>query len=153
MDRSKTLFSGDTNTYCEENWEKNGGSCFYWSKKYLKWTEAEEFCSEKGGHLVSVISNATNEYILRKIESMPRDIKAMLQIQRQIWIGGNDKEEEGEWVWTDSSPWKFTNWGPNQPNNYSGQDCLIYFVNFGWNDFYCNKKQRFICRTEKQSGV
>ena len=107
------LFSGHTSTYCKENWEENGGSCFYWSEKRLKWTEAEEFCSEQGGHLASVISNATNEYILRKIESMPWNIGN--PYQRQLWIGGFDNEKAGEWEWTDSSPWKFTNWMPKRP--------------------------------------
>ena len=56
------LYSGDTSTYCKDNWEENGGSCFYWSKKYLNWTEAEEFCSEQGGIVAKGVKISTDKF-------------------------------------------------------------------------------------------
>ena len=49
---------------CEEGWEQNGTTCYFWSTNLRNWTEAEDFCKEKGAHLASVTSNATNDYVL-----------------------------------------------------------------------------------------
>ena len=143
-------FSGDASSSCKENWEKHQDSCFYWSKERLRWIDAEEFCSKLGGHLASVTSNASNDYILRKIKSMPWNIRD--PYQRQLWFGGFDKENEGEWKWTDSSPWEFTKWMPNQPSNHSKQRCVKYSGPTGWKNVYCYLKRQFLCNMEPQSG-
>ena len=141
-------FLGGASKSCKENWEKHEDSCFFWSKERLSWTDAEEFCSKLGGHLASVTSNATNDYISRKITSIQWDIRD--PYQRQLWVGGSDKKKEGEWKWTDSSPWEFTNWMPNQPSNHSGQRCVIYFGPAGWKDAYCYLRRKFVCKMELQ---
>ena len=151
IDQSKKhSFLGNASRSCKENWEKHEDSCFFWSKERLSWTDAEEFCSSQGGHLASVTSNATNEYILKKIESMPWNIGN--PYQRQLWVGGFYEEKAGEWEWSDASPWKFTNWMPNQPSNHSKQRCVKYSGPSGWKNVYCYLKIRFLCNMELQPG-
>ena len=76
-----------------------------------------------------------------------------------VWIGATDQDEEGNWTWTDCSPWGFENWGMikgrQQPANSNyhdgdGEDCAFVFGNKseyrGWNDFPCNlKEHHFVC--------
>ena len=51
---------------CEQPWEADGQHCYLWSEKLKRsWDKAELFCRQAtGGHLASVTSNATNQYIL-----------------------------------------------------------------------------------------
>ena len=60
------------------------------------------------------------------------------------WFGGNDIEEEGVWKWTDNTPWDFTNWVPQEPNDLDGnQDCLQ--INWSWDDAGCWVNKPFVC--------
>ena len=76
-----------------------------------------------------------------------------------VWIGATDQEEEGNWNWTDCSPWTFTNWGlrdgEQQPGNSvdqdgAGENCALFpgkkIDLTGWNDVPCNIRERhFVC--------
>jgi len=75
-----------------------------------------------------------------------------------IWIGGNDKDEEGTWKWVDGSPfestfviknfWVRNFWGSGEPNNFGGnEDCMVHgwpswrntdgWSPNMWNDYHC----------------
>ena len=76
---------------CVGDWAKNGDQCYSWSTDTKTWDEAEQFCKEKGGgHLASVTSKATNDYIAAELKL--RD--------HELWIGGSDKKSEGTWTWS-----------------------------------------------------
>ena len=76
-----------------------------------------------------------------------------------IWVGGTDHIQEGNWTWTDCNPWNFTRWGKRggfqQPDNSNhkdgnGDDCLLFPGNksthIDWADATCNARQRqFVC--------
>jgi hypothetical protein len=52
---------------------------------------------------------------------------------------------QGEWVWTDGSAWDWEDWGPSQPNNRPGENCLL----LGGSSFYdamCTNANRFVCK-------
>jgi hypothetical protein len=43
-------------------------------------------------------------------------------------IGGTDQKTEGHWEWADGTSFKFTDWGPGQPDNFiNAEDCLTYY--------------------------
>merc|ERR1711962_1654316 len=99
---------------CPEGWEANGGHCYLWGDG-KNWTAAEDFCREGGGHLATVNTNDTKEFVLEGLTRRNLD---------WIWIGGNDLEDEDFWRWTDCTPWEAEFWGPGEPNNSNNQDCL-----------------------------
>ena len=133
---------------CEENWDKNGNQCYYWSTNTKTWDDAEDFCKEEGANLASVTSKATNDYIAAGLKKHKDHF---------LWIGGSDKESEGDWKWSDGSTWEFTNWGTiggvQQPSNHSGHDCLEYQRgDRTWNDLNCHIKRRYLCSKKLCSG-
>ena len=126
---------------CGEGWEENGEHCYLWSSEKKNWTAAEDFCLQEGGHLASVTSIATNDFVLEGMRGLS-----------QFWLGGNDIEEEGAWKWTDCTPWEDTFWLSGEPNNgWGAEDCLE--VKHGkWNDRRCFGEQGFVCSKKICSG-
>ena len=85
----------------------------------MSWTDAEDFCKEKGAHLASVTSSAINDYILEG--KVRRNIT-------HLWVGGTDAEVEDVWKWTDCSSWEFSFWGLGEPNNYGPQCTTLKII-------------------------
>ena len=76
------------------------------------------------GDLASVPDQATNDFLT----TLTTDL---------VWIGGNDIDTEGTWVWSDGTPWNYDSWRPGEPTNTNGEeDGLV--LNYGetglWND-------------------
>jgi len=129
---------------CAEGWEANGDHCYLFGDEKKNWTAAEDFCRGEGGHLATVNTNATKEFVLEGLTRRNFD---------WTWIGGNDLEEEGVWKWTDCTPWEATFWASGEPNDH-GTDCLNQVLRSSWNngvlnrlwdDFYCSREYEFLC--------
>lgn len=54
---------------------------------------------------------------------------------------------EDDFQWIDcSSPTGFTNWGPEQPDNYNDkEDCTLITSDWYWNDWDCDDKVTYLC--------
>ena len=66
------------------------------------------------------------------------------------WIGINDKNVEGEFVFTSSrEKVTVTDWYTGEPNNNGdSEDCIVfgfYHYNRKWNDVPCSNTHSFIC--------
>ena len=73
-------------------------------------------CIHRGGHLASIHSFEDNERVRR------------LCAPDECWIGFNDRQVEGTWVWTDGSATDFSTfpghvapWNPGEPNGHAGE--------------------------------
>ena len=144
---------------CEQDWEKNGEHCYLWSTDRKNWTSAENFCNKAGGHLATVQSAATFNFL---VEGMNRTGLVA------AWLGGNDIGLEGNWRWTDCSPWdsqknaKF--WAQGEPsqsgNRGHAEHCLQHVVKYPninkpvrkWNDQSCRDEHGFLCSKSICSG-
>ena len=144
-------------------WEEFDGKCYFWSQEKLFWAAAEMKCREMGGHLASVTSNDTHDYLTMNVSSFQISSTITFVYQekniRSIWVGGTDQFQERNWTWTDCSPWNFTRWGNRsgymQPDNViakdgNGEDCIVLpsinSSNIDWADEACNLKERqFFC--------
>ncbi|XP_050534500.1 uncharacterized protein LOC126901790 isoform X3 [Daktulosphaira vitifoliae] len=140
------------------------------------WNDAEDFCIENGGHLVSIDSHQTQLLIDTILINSPG-----YNDNAAYWIGATDINNEGFFQWTDSSPFTFSNWyqghvhpsqvGSNskQPNDdgLSQQDCIElrqvygsqnrlfkYFIrnsSYTWNDRDCTVRNRFLCQIQQHT--
>ncbi len=106
----------------------------------MTWEEAEAEAVAHGGHLASVNSSAENQWLFDNFANS------------EIWIGFNDRQQEGLWVWTDSSPITYTNWADGEPSNdgTEGEDVAHIFgvdnssfIAGTWNDWQGSNHQLY----------
>ncbi|KAK3525299.1 hypothetical protein QTP86_025335, partial [Hemibagrus guttatus] len=134
---------------CEKGWKSLGLKCYYFSTVRLNWTQGRDFCVEKGGHLVIITNQTEQEFVAS-------------QIGETHWIGLNDLETEGQWMWVNNQPLKergVTFWyrspqGISEPDNWkeedpAGENCVALGHEEGftnkWFDALCRKLKQFIC--------
>ena len=70
---------------CPGGWEPFGGSCYQFYSNRSAWNDAENDCNSKGGHLVSIHSEAEREFIYN------------LSGNSGIWAGGSDLATEASY--------------------------------------------------------
>ena len=100
----------------------------------LSWTDAESFCQSwsTGAHLASIHSAEEQKFV-------------QTTFPQHMWLGGSDKAKEGTWVWSDGTPWDYSDWSSGQPDNH-GQHCLKgNWHNLLWDDDACTKEYLFLC--------
>jgi len=63
------------------------GHHYLFIPKFLRWIEAENFCEDLGGHLVTITSEEKNKFLC-----------SMFQTGCWAWIGLTISEQGGEWI-------------------------------------------------------
>lgn len=101
--------------------------------------EADADCQDQGGALLSIHSQAIQDWAVQQ---------AFQIAASDWWIGLNDIQSEGTFVWTDGTPLDFTAWNEGEPNNAGNEDCvnLAYWAGGLWNDLGCDAARPYICR-------
>ncbi|XP_055912798.1 uncharacterized protein LOC129946580 isoform X2 [Eupeodes corollae] len=153
---------------CAFGWIALQQFCVSAIEKPQPWIEGEKYCASLGGHLASIRSKLEQSIIDNLLINSPG-----YHDHFAYWVGGSDKNFEGDFRWTDGLPFQYTNWFPGWPQhgNYnkqpnddglSSQDCIElrrYFRtppgiqstrspmtnNFMWNDRDCNANNFIIC--------
>lgn len=71
----------------------------------------------------------------------------------RVFIGINDLEREGTFVYSDRSPMQtFNKWRSGEPNNaYDEEDCVEMVASGGWNDVACHITMYFMCEFDKEN--
>lgn len=59
------------------------------------------------------------------------------------WIGANDHDKDGKFVWEDGNDFGFTNWARNKDN---GKDCVAYGSGGRWWKLDCSHRYSFLCK-------
>ena len=68
------------------------------------------------------------------------------------WTGGRPTTD-GTWLWSDLTPFQYTNWQPTEPNSLdSHEDCLQLDLNGGWNKRSCENTIKFACKITYYNG-
>nr|XP_055046137.1 galactose-specific lectin nattectin-like [Misgurnus anguillicaudatus] len=124
--------------HCPYGWTPFGVQCYKFFSQSVNWITAEKNCQSIDANLASVRNTVENNFLLSLI--VPADTR--------VWIGGHDGEVEGQWLWTDGSPFDLTNWCPGQPDNFQGKEnCqeINFTTNHCWNDAPCSSTLGYIC--------
>uniref|UniRef100_A0AAY4ALK7 Collectin-11 n=1 Tax=Denticeps clupeoides TaxID=299321 RepID=A0AAY4ALK7_9TELE len=113
-------------------------------KEEKRYRDAETYCQGKGGHLAMPRDESANKAIAGYIT------EAGLS---RVFIGINDLEHEGSFVYVDRSPMStFSKWREGEPNNaYEDEDCVEMVAAGEWIDVACRLTMYFICEFDKDS--
>jgi hypothetical protein len=94
----------------------------YYLLSASSWSSAEAEAVALGGHLVTISSQAENDFVFNRFT-------ASGTLDRNLWIGLSDAAQEGSFTWVSGEPVTFTYWISTEPNNsfnfdgvYPGQD-------------------------------
>jgi hypothetical protein len=103
---------------------------------------AEKACQSRGGHLASMHSVDEQKMIADGA------LVSSKGLWLPWWIGLNDVDAEGSFVWTDGTPLDFESWKLGEPNNSAGVEDCVNIHNTeesGWNDLSCDDFRPYIC--------
>ncbi|XP_042562630.1 echinoidin-like isoform X2 [Clupea harengus] len=140
---------------CADGWKSHGRQCYFFSEKKLTWTQSRDECVRMRSHLAIIHDEDEQTFLMRELN--------MTEAEDKFWIGLNDRETEGQWLWVDNTPLNTSFWMGNEPDNWTGdyneypdgEDCVrMGEENFdgkgvnAWVDTACERKFKFICETE-----
>nr|P07439.2 RecName: Full=Lectin BRA-3; Flags: Precursor [Megabalanus rosa]BAA02556.1 lectin BRA-3 [Megabalanus rosa] len=121
------------------DWQEYDGHCYWASTYQVRWNDAQLACQtvHPGAYLATIQSQLENAFISETVSN------------NRLWIGLNDIDLEGHYVWSNGEATDFTYWSSNNPNNWENQDCGV--VNYDtvtgqWDDDDCNKNKNFLCK-------
>ena len=132
-----------TATYsCPNNkFNLSGNNSFWVSDQALNYNEAISQCSAQGAELATINNAEDDTFVSDLMPSSSRPGSEQI-----YWIGLNDIEDEGTFVWQDKSVPTRYNWKHDQPDNLTNHNCVVKRkINKKWYDQNCNLKRGFVC--------
>ncbi|XP_053386383.1 perlucin-like protein [Mercenaria mercenaria] len=117
-------------------------SCYLFARNHASsFTEAEHYCQQHGGHLITIETKNENLFI----KDFLRGLKGEYH-----WLGLTDEMVEGVWKWyTSNRDVTYTDWYPGEPNSHRGteEDCVVfsYTEDYRWLDVPCTRSYEPIC--------
>ncbi|KAH3693514.1 perlucin-like protein [Dreissena polymorpha] len=131
---------GVTCTNCPNGWIAHEISCYLFGHEdnLLDFTTAEQFCRQRGGHLIHVDDAQENAFI-----------KDQLNERKPIhwWLGITDEYAEGVWRWfDDDTVAEYTDFESND-HSHPGEDCGLFasIYEFRWADIECTAHYPPLC--------
>ena len=132
-------------------WYKLPNSCIWIASQnktaHLTHNEAMSHCQQMipGGRLFEPKNEASNDLVSNLVSVHDGGYVAGL-----IFIGINDKDNEGQFVYDSSNePISFSNWRAGDPDGGTGSNCVGFqyreSTKTKWIDATCSNKFRFLC--------
>jgi len=87
--------------------DAGSGHCYRLDKTGATWLQSEDACVAWGGHLTSITSGIEQARVVSYTQPVST---------KSVWIGLNDLETDGTFVWVDGAPTSYTNWSSDEPN-------------------------------------
>nr|XP_039258003.1 lectin-like [Styela clava] len=120
-----------------------GDMAFFFSANQMNWYEAEIMCQNKGGRLLTkgILDVNTRRRIFDKIT----------EEKSSFWIGLNDIDNEGVFVWSTGDVLSSTSslWAPREPSDHrSGNCCTLWLEHLKLDDTNCDRQRRAICEID-----
>ena len=140
---------------CEDGWKYNNHTkkCYKLFHEPDTWYEAIHSCrwnadtdtwADTDGDLASVPDRETEEFLIELA-------KSSVGFSDSLWLGGQARKSNGTWLWNDGTPWNYTNWAPNEPNNGSGSEhrLELWWDQPSWNDDDGSEYHGYICQYQR----
>ncbi len=115
----------------------DGTTCFVLFSAPKTWLAAKAACEALPGTSLAKITSAAQNTLV-----------AGLAQGHDTFLGGTDAAMEGTWLWTDGSPFTYTNWRAGEPSNGGPtyvENCLVIegskTPDDTWDDRPCDPSQ------------
>lgn len=117
------------------------GHCYLYVANRVTWEVALGACGTFGPTAHLAVSTSPQENAV---------IASILAGVDDVWLGGNDREVENQWVWITGEPMVYQGWRAGEPNDANGEDCMIMELDNGgtWDDRACGNSYGYICERE-----
>ena len=126
---------------------KQRGDSIYVIVEGATWEQAEANAVELGGNLVTINSQAENDFLSTEVRKLIIDLYGIkygsgaLSDSTEEWrynpmIGYSDSRIEGDWKWSSGQSSKFSNWHPGEPNSRLGNEDYGVMYMFGYINKY-----------------
>ena len=136
--------------------ECHGDSCYELQAQANDKDVPAERCEKRGGYPVEINSQEEQTFV----ENFINRAVSKYYIKYGVWIGANDKDSEGNFVWQHggtSVDDGFSNWARGQPDDKGAQDCAELSKSKGWKwmDIRCSYYESFqvLCESPNVSGI
>ena len=128
------IFNG--NTFQTLNFTREQLSFTYNLYKLHKtWDDAEAHCQAEGGHLASIRTDEQEMEVMTLTGGL------------NVWLGGTDSEQEGNWRWADGTAMGYTQWRQGFGKRGYENNCVAMLENGDWGDFACTTTLYFVCQS------
>ena len=120
------------------HWGNSSYAIYTYSSDSFTWEQAEQYCENMGGHLVTITSPQEQAFI----EQLNSD-------HRRLWIGAH-RPDGTYFAWVTGEPWSYTNWDEGEPSNKGVggyENCVVLWPR-KWNDLRNDnswEQSGFIC--------
>lgn len=116
------------------------GTCLRLFRVAEAYQIAKAMCEEAAGHLYTMNTLQKRRILLSFME------REGLAADTQLWLDGDDEDEEGRWVLTGGAVLPLTSplWSPGQPAGQRSQNCLATYGAL-LNDMPCAASRQYIC--------
>jgi hypothetical protein len=129
------LFICNTLIANDLNWIQNPTNNHYYAEtEQMDWISAESLANSLGGHLVTINDEAEQIWLINTFIGDKEDPR--------WWIGLNDLNQEGLWVWSSGEAPVFEDWCNGEPNDccteIEGEENVALMNDHcgGWNDVH-----------------
>ncbi|MFY0631873.1 MAG: Ig-like domain-containing protein [Flavobacteriaceae bacterium] len=102
------------------------GNYYYVSNSGATWTDAVAQAVALGGNLVTIGSLSENTFVRTELDNEG--------VTGSVWIGYNDVDTDGAFVWQSGEPFSYENWIGGQPNGFGSQDGVVISSTSQWDD-------------------
>jgi hypothetical protein len=120
---------------------KNGGNgnVFQYVLDNRSWTSAENQIRGRilwtvPANLASIASAGENAFVAALVAARCPNETNEKKCKNQGWIGLSDEASEGNWEWTDGSPFVFSNWKEGEPSGKNNEDHVEINLFGFWTD-------------------
>ncbi len=100
----------------------NGHFYMRFDSQKKSWSEARDYCTEIGGHLVTITSEMELNFLKENVLSVGSP-------QYCYWIGLSRATISSPWTWVTGESYSFSKWSKDEPNNdqNKGETCVQIF--------------------------
>uniref|UniRef100_UPI00398F0680 asialoglycoprotein receptor 1-like n=1 Tax=Pristiophorus japonicus TaxID=55135 RepID=UPI00398F0680 len=121
---------------CPDQWTLFSQKCYYFSPNTDDWSSSQRFCSSKMANLVVIDTMEEQGYLKQELKAI------------RHWIGLNESNIEGDWVWVDGTDYATTQqfWSAGEPRDIGNyEECAGLRSDGKWAVYSCSQKLNFIC--------